>query len=86
MAVPTSPTIIQNIEAKVINPIVGLMFTVALMYFIYGVFELFIANKNGSAVEQGRQHVMYGVLGFAIMVSVWGIIRFICTSVGLVCN
>ena len=73
------PQAVQNFMASVmteiVNPLLGLIFALALLYFVYGLF-VFILNANTPAKrEEGRQHLLWGVIGMLIMVSVFSIIK-----------
>jgi hypothetical protein len=38
----------------------------------------FVLNQdNEDAQEEGKQHMLWGIIGIAIMVSAWGILHFI---------
>jgi len=74
--------IITKIEQVIINPIITILFAIAFMVFVYGMVE-FISNSASSGKrEQGIQHMLYGFLGFFVMVSAKGIIALICTTIG----
>lgn len=69
--------LLYNIEYFILSPIIYLLFALALLLFLYGVFEFI---KNSDDVEErkkGGQHILWGVVGMAIMLSVYGIINLI---------
>ena len=71
--------VMQKINDALLTPLIVLLFALATVYFLYGVFK-FIQNQNsGSAqdLEAGKQHMVWGIIGIAIMVSVYGILHFI---------
>jgi hypothetical protein len=68
-------TFVERVTEIFVNPILALIFTLALLYFLWGVF-IFIANsEQDSARETGKQHMLWGIIGMTIMVSVFGILR-----------
>lgn len=69
--------IMQRITEAILQPIVSLLMAVAVAYFLYGVMK-FVKDQGseGSQVE-GKKHMMWGIIGLAIMVSVYGILNFI---------
>lgn len=74
--------LVSVVSAEILNPLIGLLFAAALVYFIYGVVK-FIANAdNEAAREKGKQHILYSIIGLVIMVGVWGIIELIINSLG----
>ncbi len=75
---------LQSILDNIVNPIVTLLFALAVLYFVYGVYEFIKKGDNEKERVEGGQHIMWGTVGLFIMVSVFGIMRIICTTVG--CN
>jgi len=70
-------SLLNRINAAILNPVIYLMFSVALLVFIYGIYK-FIGNASDEkAREQGKQSIVWGLVGMLIMVSVFGIIKFI---------
>ena len=68
---------LNNVNEFVINPIILLLFAVALLVFFWGIFQ-FIANASSEEGRKtGQQHIMWGIIGMFIMISVYGIIRII---------
>ena len=75
--------LVATLSREVIDPVIALLFTLALVYFIYGVVQ-FIANAdNQETREEGKKHLLYSVIGLVIMAGVWGIIELIITSLGI---
>ena len=78
--------ILVNFMEVVVSPLVTLLFAVAMLYFIFGLFT-FVQSAAGSGSDQsladGKRHMLYGVIGMTIMVSVWAIIGVITNSIGV---
>lgn len=70
-------SLLRNIASSIVNPLVTLMIAVAVVFFIYGVVEFISAANNEEARTKGRQHMVWGVIGLFIMVSVWGIMNIL---------
>ncbi|MCA9356066.1 MAG: hypothetical protein R3B64_02735 [Candidatus Paceibacterota bacterium] len=76
-------TLIANINRVIINPLIIFIFSLALVYFIWGVIEFISAGDNkGDKKEQGRSHMLWGIVGMFIMISVFAILRLIANSIG----
>lgn len=75
--------ILQRIITNVIDPGLRVIFTLGLFLFIWGIVEFLWGVKNGEASQKGKDHMIYGLLGMLIMVSVYGIIALIVNSFGL---
>lgn len=67
--------------------VVPLIFAVAFLLFLWGVFRYFIAGGDSDENrKEGRQFVLYAIIGFVLMVCVWGIVNLIKSSIGLGSN
>jgi FtsH-binding integral membrane protein len=71
-----------RVNKHIINPLIVLLFTAALVYFVLGLFKL-MKKDDSKALEEGKQHMLWGIVGMAIMVSVFGIMSFITTTIGV---
>ncbi len=72
-----------RINEHIINPLIILLFAVAFVVFTLGLFKFFGARDNAADLDQAKQSMIWGVVGMAIMVSVFGIMSFITHSLGL---
>ena len=76
-------TFIETLSREVLNPLVMLMFALALIYFVWGVIKFIANSENPTEMEAGKQSMIWGVVGMLIMVGVYGIIAFITGSLGI---
>lgn len=58
---------ISSIEKQILSPIITLLALAAFILFAFGVFELIRKGGNEEARRTGRQHVMWGLIGLAIL-------------------
>ncbi len=66
------------------NILIPGLFAVAFLVFLFGVFKYFIkGGADSKAHEEGRTLILYGLIGFAVMVSVWGLVNIVTGSFGL---
>lgn len=75
-------TLMQSINRVIINPIILLMFSAAIVYFLYGVVQYLISPDDEELRTTSKSHMLYGIIGIFIMMSVFGIMRVILTSLG----
>jgi hypothetical protein len=73
---------IEPILTHIVNPIVMLLFALAVVVFVYGIIEMLARGDDADARATGKRHMLGGVLGMFIMVSAWGIINVIANTVG----
>ena len=69
--------LLYNIEYFILSPIIYLLFGLALLLFLYGVFEFIKKSDDPDERKKGGQHMLWGIIGMAIMFSAYGIINFI---------
>jgi hypothetical protein len=75
-------TFIGKISTEILNPLIAIMFAVATAYFFYGVARYIWDPDNEEEREKGRISMMYGLIGMFVMVAVFGIMKFIISSIG----
>ena len=60
------------------NVLVPVLFALAFIVFIWGVFQAFILGAgNDEAKEKGKSLMLWGLIGFFVMVSVWGLVNIL---------
>lgn len=72
---------IVNKVRDILNTLVPLLITLALVYFIYGVGK-FVTAKEASEKETARDIKIYGAIGLFVIVSIWGIVGLLQTFTG----
>lgn len=76
-------TLLGNITKVIINPIITLLFAVALLVFVWGIVEYILkASKGGDDLKAAKNHLIYGVFGMFLMAAVFGILELIKNIVG----
>ena len=82
-AIPANvKTFIGKISTEILNPIIAVLFAVATLYFLWGIAAYIWNPDNEEAREKGRVGMLYGIIGMFVMVSVFGIMRFIISTIG----
>lgn len=80
-------SLMANINKYLINPLITLMFIVAFVLFVWGLFNFFRAKSGGGdsedGLERGKRHILWGIVGMVIMVSVFGIMQLIINTLGV---
>jgi len=74
---------ISALNTNIINPFIILLFSVALLVFIWGLVQFVRNAGEADALETAKRHVIYGLIGMFIMVSAFGIIRIILNTFGI---
>lgn len=74
---------IRKVNKAIINPLIVLFFAIAAVYFAYGVFEFIKDSDSPDAREKGKQHIIWGLIGMAIMGSAFFIMSLILGTLGI---
>ena len=70
-------TLLNKILTNIVNPFVTLLVGIAVVYFLWGVFE-FVRNAESSEErKKGGTHMLYGALGLFIMATAYGVLNLI---------
>jgi len=64
--------------------VVPIIITLAFLYFIWGVINYFFihGDEEGKRAE-GRQFVLWGVIGLVVLFSIWGILNILLSTLGI---
>lgn len=68
---------LANVNSMIINPLILFLFALAVLYFLYGCLEFFFNQMNEEKKTAGKSHMLWGVIGIAIMLGVWTILGVI---------
>ena len=66
----------------ILNSIVPLLVALGLVYFIWGIVQFVIAGGE-EAKTKGREKMIYGIIGFTVIVSLWGLVNIVVNTFGL---
>jgi hypothetical protein len=64
------------------NILVPVLFAVAFIVFLWGAFKAFIVGaSDDTAKEQGKNLMLWGLIGFFVMISIWGLVNILTNTV-----
>lgn len=64
--------------------LVPVLFALAFIVFLYGVAKAYIFSVGDSeAVKEGHKYILWGIIGFVVMVSLWGLVNVVSNTFGL---
>lgn len=72
----------DDLVAFVNGSIVPLIYAIAFLIFMIGMLRYFFLEQGEEGREKGKQLMMWGIIGFVVMFSVWGIVRLLLTTLG----
>lgn len=70
---------ITNVISKfqeILNSIVPVLVALGVVYFVWGVVQYVIADGE-EAKKKGKDVMIYGVIGFAVIVGLWGLVNIV---------
>ena len=78
--------IIGKVVDLIINPAILLIFSLGFLVFVWGLVVFLKSLSEGGKADEGKEHMLWGIVGMFIMVSVFGIIALISNTFGLNIN
>ena len=76
-------TFIKNVDTLIINPLIGLLFALAVVYFLYGVLEFLMNQENEEKKTAGKSHMLWGVIGITIMLGVFTLLNMVLATLNI---
>ena len=78
-------SIVNSFTNNIVNALVTLFATAALVAFFFGIVQYIWGMRDGKPekVKNGNSFMIWGLIGLFVMFSVWGIIIFFQTVLGL---
>lgn len=73
----TLDCIINKVILQIINPLIPVLVGIGLIVFFWGIIQFVLNADSEEKRSTGKQHMIWGIIGIFIMVSVWGIIRLL---------
>ncbi|MDP1689853.1 MAG: hypothetical protein Q8L52_01475 [bacterium] len=74
---------LNSVIAEVINPIILLLAALAFVLFLWGVFEFIAHAEDETKRKEGRQAIMWGLIGLVIIFGAYGIINLVLGTFGV---
>jgi NADH:ubiquinone oxidoreductase subunit 6 (subunit J) len=68
---------IASVNRMIINPLIVLLFVLAVAYFAWGVFQFLTNQDNEEQKTSGKRHMLWGIVGITIMMGVWTLLNII---------
>jgi len=77
---PLGTTSVQEIIGNVIQAILGIVGSIALLMFVIGGFAWMTAAGNPERVKLGKNIIIWSVIGLAVIFAAYAITRFVITA------
>jgi hypothetical protein len=74
---------LADLSRVILNPIIGLLFAIAFLVFLIGIFKFISSASDGAERDTGKKRIVYGLIGMLIMFSAYGLIRLTLNTFGI---
>lgn len=74
---PQVDSVLKRLQDHIIGPIEMVVFSAGFLLFLWGLVKFLWNVGEGGDQTEGKQHMLWGLIGMFIMVSIWGIITLI---------
>ena len=74
---------VTKLEAAILFPLMILMSAVAMLVFLWGMYEYVLNASDQEARSNGKQHMLYGIIGLLVMISAYGILKIAAATFGI---
>ena len=67
----------------ILGLLIPMAFGLAILFFFYGVAKYISAAGEQKKAEEGKSIMIYGIIGIAVMASVWGLVSYLQGALGV---
>ena len=75
--------VLSRFVTLIIDPAILLIFTAGFFLFMWGIVVFMYNLREGADYKPGLQHMIWGLVGMLIMMSVYGIVVLVSNTLGL---
>ena len=80
-----SGTQFQDLLCKVgsiLSSILPILIALGVVYFVWGVIT-YVISSDEEAKKAGRDRIIYGIIGLAVIIGLWGLVKILGNTFGL---
>ncbi len=74
---------IDRVNTYIINPIILFLMALALLLFVWGGARFLLNADNPQERERGKKHLLWGIVGLFVMLSVYFILQVALNTFGI---
>ena len=74
---------LSKVVAEIINPTILLLGVLAFIVFLWGVFEFVAHAGDETKRKEGRQAILWGIIGLVIIFGAYGIVNLALGTFGI---
>ncbi len=80
---PKLVNFIAKVNENIVNPLIVLLSVTASVYFLFGLAQFVMNSENSEAREEGKQKILWGLVGLTIIASVFAILNILLATFGI---
>ena len=74
--------LVQRIGKVLLGPVEMVIFAAGFLLFMWGLVKFMWNVGEGGSQSDGKQHMLWGIIGMFLMVSIWSMIALIDSTFG----
>ncbi len=67
---------------NLLNSVVPVLIALGVVYFVWGVIS-YVISSDEEAKKSGRDRMIYGIIGLAVIVGLWGLVGLLGNTFGI---
>jgi len=67
---------------QLLNAVIPVLISLAVVYFVWGVIS-YVIGDDQEAKKKGRDRIIFGILGLAVIIALWGLVRILTKTFGV---
>ena len=79
----TFKDLVTKITDEILKPLIPLIIGLAVVVFLWGVLRFIMAAGDQKKREEGRNFIIWGLVGITVMISIWGLVKILTDSLDL---
>lgn len=80
-AAPSNFRELVGMFTDLVNPIIGLLTSLALLFFFWGIVKYIYHAGDEKKASEAKSTIVYGVIALTVLFSFWGIVYFFIESI-----
>lgn len=68
--------------SQLLDTLIPVLVALGVVYFVYGVVS-YVISSDEEAKKAGRDRIIYGIIGLAVIVSLWGLVKIVTNTFGI---
>ncbi len=76
-------SLVDRVNQAITFPLIALLLGVAVLMFLWGIFEMVRGAESVEARQNGQRHMLFGVIGIVVMLSALTLLQIAARTFGV---